>query len=127
MFTHWNLDGHRFDAFLAVAGTSKYALEDKGRSPRVSPTKEQAESWATREESVYKLIKLTEDAQWPTVLELGMAYAEAKLKNRASYWKAQMMARQLGESFPLPINQLTPKMVNDFKFKRLIEVRGGDL
>ena len=95
-----------------------------GAKSKSFPTKEQAESWATREESVHKLTKLTEDAQWPTVLELGMAYAEAKLKSCASYWKAQMMARQLGESFPLPINQLTAKMVNDFKFKRLTEVSG---
>ncbi|MDG2537561.1 hypothetical protein P5Y53_07790 [Dyella jiangningensis] len=87
------------------------------------PTKEQAEAWAEQEEAAYKLSKLTEAALWPTVRELGTAYAEAKLKGRESYWKAVLIAKQLGEVFPLPINTLTPKMVNDFKLKRLGEVK----
>lgn len=86
-------------------------------------TKEHAQAWAEQEESTYKLSKLTEAALWPTVKELGMAYAEAKLKTKESYWKAQMIAKQLGEAFPVRINELTPKMVNDFKLKRLAQVK----
>ena len=86
-------------------------------------TKEQAEAWAEQQESTYKLSKLTEAALWPTVEQLGRAYAEAKLRDKESYWKAVLIAKQLGQVFPIAINKLTPKMVNDFKLKRLGEVK----
>ncbi|MCX7514764.1 tyrosine-type recombinase/integrase [Frateuria hangzhouensis] len=107
------------------SGSWNVQVRIKGESPRSKtfPTRELAEAWATQAESLHKLSKLTEASQWPTVEELGMAYAEAKLKDRESYWKASLMARQLGQVFPLPINQLTPKMVNDFKLSRLKQVK----
>jgi len=107
------------------SGSWNVQVRIKGQAPKSKtlPTREQAEAWANQEESLHRLSKLTEAAQWPTVKELGMAYAEAKLKDRESYWKAQMIARQLGKVFPVPINELTPKMVNDFKLKRLAGVR----
>lgn len=106
------------------SGSWNVQVRIKGQAARSRsfPTREQAEAWAKQEESFYRLSKLTEAAQWPSVRELGMAYAEAKLKGRQGYVKAQMIARQLGEQFSVPINELTPKMVNDFKLRRLNEV-----
>jgi hypothetical protein len=110
---------------MLPSGSWNVQVRIKGEAPRSKtfPTRELAEAWATQAESLHKLSKLTEASQWPSVEELGMAYAEAKLKGRESYWKASLMARQLGEVFPLPINQLTPKMVNDFKLARLKQVK----
>lgn len=107
------------------SGSWNVQVRIKGQSPKSKSfsTREQADAWAAQEESLHQLAKLTEAAQWPTVRELGMAYAEAKLKTKESYWKAQMIAKQLGEVFPVRINELTPRMVNDFKLKRLAQVK----
>ena len=64
------------------SGSWNVQVRIKGQAPKSKtlPTREQAEAWASQEESLHRLSKLTEAAQWPTVKELGMAYAEAKLK-----------------------------------------------
>jgi integrase len=86
------------------------------------PNREEAEAWATKLEAAHKQDQEAAVNLWPTVQGLGMAYAEAKLRGHQSYDKCLMVARQLGEAFPLTIDQLSPRMVNDFKLKRLGEV-----
>lgn len=87
------------------------------------PSREEAEAWAEQQEAQQKAQGATQGDSWPTVGELGIAYAEAKLKGHQSYDKCLMIARQLGQALPLPVNEVTPRQVNDFKLKRLGEVQ----
>lgn len=94
----------------------------KGQPARCKtfPSREAALAWVEHEDALSSTLKAN---HWPTVMTLGIAYAEAKLKGRQSFEKCLMIAQQLGDALPLPINQITPKMVNDFKLKRLTEVQ----
>lgn len=107
------------------SGSYSVQIRIKGQPARSKsfPSKELAEAWAKQEEALSKLQRDTEANQWPTVKGLALAYAEAKLRGCQSYSKCQMIAEQLGEAFPVSINELTPRMVNDFKLKRLGQVQ----
>lgn len=106
------------------SGSWNVQVRIKGQpaASKTFPTREQAQIWAEEREALTKVQKDTEAHQWPTVKGLAHIYAEAKLKGHQSYDKCLMLARQLGEAFPHTINELTPRMVNDFKLKRLKEV-----
>lgn len=82
-------------------------------------TEEQARAWAEEQEALRKRHRVH------TLYTLGMAYREARLKGKGSYLQALVITKQLAQAFPQSIQDITPKMVNDFKLARLAKVKSA--
>lgn len=107
-----------------LSGNWNVQVRLKGRRPlsKTFPTHDQALTWALQEEAENQVQRAIVAQRFLTLLDLGLSYAKAKLKDRQSYGKATMIAEQLGAAFPMTIDTITPRMVNEFKLHRLTQV-----
>lgn len=103
------------------SGSWNVQVRIKGQAPRSKsfPTEEQAQAWAEEQEASTKRHKTY------TLYTLGLAYREARLKGRGSYLQALVLTKQLAQAFPMPIHEITPQMVNEFKLRRLAKVKSA--
>lgn len=104
---------------LLPSGNWNAQVRVKGKSPqsKTFSTKAAAESWASQIEAV------TMDHKHHTIYTLGMTYCETMLKGKGSYQHALKVVEHLGRHFTQPIQDITPKMINDFKIMRLKTVK----
>lgn len=109
---------------LLPSGSYNVQVRIKGQKPssKTFPTEGEAHAWGQQQEALGKAYRAFQEQHKLSVKTLGLAYAQAKLLGRQSYGKCLMIAEQLGEAFPVSIDDLTPRMVNDFKLRRLGEV-----
>ncbi|KPW96457.1 MULTISPECIES: tyrosine-type recombinase/integrase [Pseudomonas syringae group] len=91
----------------------------KGKPPqsKTFSTQAEAQAWADKLEAVIK------DHKHHTIFTLGMTYCDSHLKGKGSYTHAVQIVEQLAHAFPQSIHDITPKLVNDFKLKRLQTVK----
>ncbi|MGN2245024.1 tyrosine-type recombinase/integrase [Frateuria sp. GZRR33] len=103
------------------SGSWNVQVRIKGQAPRSKSflTEEQAQAWAEEQEASTKRHKTY------TLYTLGLAYREARLKGRGSYQQALVLTKQLAQAFPMPIHEITPQMVNEFKLRRLAKVKSA--
>ena len=104
---------------LLPSGNWNAQVRVKGKSPqsKTFSTRAEAESWASQIEAV------TMDRKHHTIYTLGMTYCETMLKGKGSYQHALKVVKHLGRHFTQPIQDITPKMINDFKIMRLKTVK----
>lgn len=107
------------------SGNWNVQVRIKGQKPvsKTFPTRAAAQGWVDGQEALRRAEGAFQGQALPTVKELGYAYAEARLTGHQGYTKCRMIAEQLGKVFPVSIDQVTPRMVNDFKLARLKEVK----
>lgn len=92
-------------------------LKGEPQRSKTFPTEVEALAWASEQEAV------TKHQKTHTIYTLGMAYRESHLKGRGSYNHSLVIIKQLAQSFPDPIHEITARQVNDFKLMRLKVVR----
>ncbi|MFD2189351.1 tyrosine-type recombinase/integrase [Pistricoccus aurantiacus] len=83
-------------------------------------------SFATREEAEQWAIRMEEEAKAPlvhTLSSVGSLYCEDRLRGKPSYRNGVRIVRQLGVAFPQPLQEITPKQANEYKLKRLRQVK----
>ncbi|MEX1826464.1 tyrosine-type recombinase/integrase [Luteibacter sp. CQ10] len=107
------------------SGNWNVQVRTKGQKPvsKTFPTQAAAQAWVDGQEALRKAEEASQGNALPTVRDLGYAYAEARLSGHQGYGKCRMIADQLAQVFPVTIDQLTPRMVNDFKLARLKQVK----
>jgi len=103
------------------SGNWNVQVRIKGQKPvsKTFPSREAAEAWLEGQDALKRVEEASKGSSLPLVRDLGYAYAESRLRGHQGYGKCRMIADQLAQVFPVTIDQVTPRMVNDFKLARL--------
>lgn len=103
------------------SGSWNVQVRIKGQKPvsKTFPSREVAEAWIEGQDALRRVEEASQGSPLPTIRDLGYAYAESRLRGHQGYGKCRMIAEQLGQVFPMTIDLLTPRTVNDFKLARL--------
>lgn len=91
----------------------------KGKRPQSGTfsSQEEAEQWAKQREAIDKEHKAH------TLYSVGAIYCESRLKGKPSLRNALRYVDQLSVAFPQSLQDISPKQVNEFKLRRLKEVK----
>ncbi|WP_454252730.1 tyrosine-type recombinase/integrase [Pseudomonas sp. Marseille-Q7302] len=101
------------------SGSWNAQVRIKGQAPqsKTFKTEQEASLWASSIEAECRSVKVH------TVASIGALYVETLLARKGSYHHALARLKHLSSVFPMPMDQITKVMVNEYKHKRLEKVK----
>ncbi len=102
--------------------------KDQKQITKTFKSKQEAEQWLHEEEAAHStlippLLLSPSPHQVPSIYELGMRYCDEVLINRSSYSTCVRRMERFNEHLPKPIRSLNSQQVNEYRLKRLKEVK----